>query len=410
MCSAKAAPLRVLIADKFETSGTEALQRLGCMVHDEPSLDPETLPEAVERIDPQVLIVRSTKVRAPVFERAESLSLVVRAGAGYDNIDVEAASGRGIYVSNCPGKNAIAVAELCWGLLLAADRQIPQQTADLLAGRWKKKAYAKCRGLFGRTLGVVGLGPIGREVAARGLAFGMHVLAWSRSLTDETAAELGLERAPELLDIARRSDAVTIHVAANDETRRLIGRAFFDALRPGAILVNTARGSVVDADALSAAIREKSLRVGLDVWSQQPKPEDESFADPLALLPGVVGTHHNGASTDQAQQAIAAETVRIVRQFAESGSVLHCVNRAESSPAQSLLTVRHLNKPGVLAAVFEVIDAEHINVEEMENVVYRGAQAACARIFLDRALGAASLATIHEHAHVLGVVQTPIAR
>jgi D-3-phosphoglycerate dehydrogenase len=404
------APLRVLCADKFEDSGIAALRALGCELFDEPGLDPETLPDAIERIDPQVVIVRSTKVRAPVFERAKSLALVVRAGAGVDNIDVAAASERGIFVSNCPGKNAVAVAELAFGLVIAADRQIAQQTADLRAGKWKKKAYAKCQGLFGRTLGVVGMGPIGREVAARGRAFGMHVLAWSRSLDAETAEELGVERAADLIELARRADAVSIHVAACDETIQLIGSEFFAAMKPGAIFVNTARGSVVDAAALTRAIREKSLRVALDVWQKQPKPEDETFADPLIGEPGVTGTHHNGASTEQAQQAIAAETVRIVRQFAETGSALHAVNRAETSPAQSLLTVRHLNKPGVLAAIFDVIDAAHINVEEMENVIYQGAKAACARIFLDAPLSADALSFLRSHEHVLSAAQVPIAR
>lgn len=404
------AKLRVLVADKLEASALSALRQLGAELSEEAGLDPDTLPAAVERLDPDVLIVRSTKVKAPVFERAESLALVVRAGAGVDNIDVAAASERGIFVANCPGKNAIAVAELALGLIVAADRQIPQQTSDLRAGKWKKKAYAKCQGLFGRTLGVVGTGRIGREVASRARAFGMHVLAWSRRLDDETAEDLGIERAADLVDLARRSDAVSVHVAGCDDTTRLIGADFFAAMKPGAIFVNTARGSVVDAAALARAVREKSLRVALDVWDKQPKPEDESFTDPIIAEPGVIGTHHNGASTEQAQQAIASETVRIVEQFARSGSVLHAVNRAETSPAQSLLTVRHLNKPGVLAAVFDVIDAAHINVEEMENVIYQGAKAACARIFLDAPLSAEALDFLRSHEHVLSAAQVPIAR
>jgi D-3-phosphoglycerate dehydrogenase len=404
------APLRVLVADKLEASASTALRELGCELCEEADLDPETLAAAIERLDPDVLIVRSTKVKAPVFERAKALALVVRAGAGVDNIDVGAASERGIFVANCPGKNAIAVAELAMGLIVAADRQIPQQTADLRAGKWKKKAYAKCQGLFGRTLGIVGTGRIGREVAGRARAFGMHVLAWSRSLDEETAEELGVERASDLVELARRSDAVSIHVAACDETNGLVGAEFFAAMKPGAIFVNTARGSVVDAAALARAIQDKSLRVALDVWEKQPKPEDETFADPIIGAQSLIGTHHNGASTEQAQQAIAAETVRIVEHFARTGSVLHAVNRAETSPAQSLLTVRHLNKPGVLAAVFDVIDSAHINVEEMENVIYQGAKAACARIFLDAPLTAEALDFLRSHEHVLSAAQVPIAR
>jgi D-3-phosphoglycerate dehydrogenase / 2-oxoglutarate reductase len=404
------APLRVLITDAFEASGCDALRALGCELLEQSGLEADALAEAVERIDPHVIIVRSTRLAAALFERARSLSLVVRAGAGYDNIDVAAASERGVFVANCPGKNAIAVAELAFGLLIAADRQIAAQSADLVAGRWKKREYASAAGLFGRTLGIVGMGPIGRELAQRARAFGMQTLAWSRSLTEELAAELGVERAPTLLDLAARADAVSIHVAAAPETERLIGEEFFAAMKPGAIFVNTARASIVDAVSLANAVREKSLKLGLDVWPVQPKSGETSFADPLIREPGVVGTHHNGASTEQAQQAIAAETVRVVRQYAETGAVLHCVNRAATSPGQSLLTVRHLNLPGVLAAIFDVIDGAQINVEEMENIVYLGARAACARIFLDAALSDEALDFVRGHEHVLGATQVPIAR
>jgi D-3-phosphoglycerate dehydrogenase / 2-oxoglutarate reductase len=404
------APLRVLLADAFESSGSDALRALGCELLEEPGLDAAALEEAVERLDPHVIIVRSTRLAAPVFERGRSLSLVVRAGAGYDNIDVSSASARGVFVANCPGKNAIAVAELAFGLLIAADRQIAAQSAELSAGRWKKREYAGAAGLFGRTLGIVGMGPIGRELARRAQAFGMHTLAWSRSLTDELAAELGVERAPTLLELAQRADAVSIHVAAVPETEHLIDARFFAAMKPGAILVNTARASIVDGAALATAIGTKALKVGLDVWPHQPKTGEADFADPLIRAPGLVGTHHNGASTDQAQQAIAAETVRVVAHFAETGAVLHCVNRAANSPGQSLLTVRHLNKPGVLAAVFDVIDAARINVEEMENVVSLGARVACARIFLDAPLSREAIAFLESHEHVLGATQVPISR
>jgi D-3-phosphoglycerate dehydrogenase / 2-oxoglutarate reductase len=403
-------PLRVLLADAFEPSGCEALRALGCELLEQPSIEPSAVALTVERLDPHVIIVRSSKLGADVFERARALSLVVRAGAGFDNIDVGAASARGVFVANCPGRNAIAVAELAFGLLIAADRQIASQSADLLAGKWKKREYASAAGLFGRTLGIVGMGPIGREVLRRAQAFGMHALAWSRSLTEERAAELGVERASTLFELAARADAVSIHVAAAPETEGLIGKEFLAAMKPGAIFVNTARASVVDAGALATAARQKSLKLGLDVWPAQPKAGESSFSDPLMREPRVVGTHHNGASTEQAQQAIAAETVRVVRQFAETGAVLHCVNRAATSPGQSLLTIRHLNKPGVLAAVFDVIDGAQINVEEMENVVYLGAVAACARIFLDAPLSNEALAFLRSHEHVLGATQAPITR
>jgi len=192
-----ASHMKVLIADKFEQSGIDALAAMGCEAVSNPELSPETLPAAVAKLDPDVLIVRSTKVPEAVFEAAKSLSLVIRAGAGYDTIDIEAASKRAISVANCPGKNSVAVAELAWGLIIGLDRKIPQQTADLRNGAWDKKGYAKAEGLKGRTLGVIGTGQIGQEVIKRAHAFGMPVVAWSRSLTDDRAAELGVTRADQ---------------------------------------------------------------------------------------------------------------------------------------------------------------------------------------------------------------------
>ena len=383
--------MKVLIADKFEAVGRSALEALGLEVDLQPGLGGVELPAAVAAAGPDVLIVRSTQVAAPVFTAAPSLKLVVRAGAGYDTIDVAAASAEGVYVANCPGKNAIAVAELAWGLILAADRRIPDQTADLRAGRWNKKEYGAARGLFGRTLGVLGLGPIGLAVIERARGFGMPVVAWSRSLTEDRAHELGVERADSPRDLAARADVVSVHVAATAETRRLVDRAFIEAMRPGAILVNTARGSVVDDEALRWGVAERGIRAGLDVFDGEPKAGVAEFQPPVAQLPGVVGTHHVGASTDQAQNAIALEAVRIISHFQATGAVLNCVNRALKSPATCLLTVRHRNRPGVLARVFHVLSEAGINVEEMENVIYEGAQAASARIQLDTAPSSADM-------------------
>src|SRR6059036_3500815 len=188
----------VLIADKFEESGRIGLRATGCEVLYQPDLKDDALVEAIAQKRPDVLVVRGTKVTEPMLA-AGPLKLIVRAGAGYNTIDVAAASRRGIYVSNCPGKNSIAVAELTFALILALDRRIPDNVADLKAGRWNKAEYSKARGLFGRTLGLVGLGRIGQEVLTRARAFGMPVAAWSPSLTPERAESLGVQmkRSPE---------------------------------------------------------------------------------------------------------------------------------------------------------------------------------------------------------------------
>jgi D-3-phosphoglycerate dehydrogenase len=183
--------MKVLIADKFPEAGRATVSRAGVEVVYDPDLNDATLAAAVRSTGAEILVVRGTKVTAATLG-AGRLSLVVRAGAGYDTIDVSAASARGIYVSNCPGKNSVAVAELTFALMLALDRRIPANAADLQSGRWNKAEYGKARGLFGRTLGLVGLGRIGQEVLGRARAFGMPVVAWSPSLTPERAASLGV--------------------------------------------------------------------------------------------------------------------------------------------------------------------------------------------------------------------------
>ncbi|HLU66264.1 MAG TPA: phosphoglycerate dehydrogenase [Kofleriaceae bacterium] len=402
--------MKVLVADKFEEVGRSELAALGIEVEYQPGLGGDELAAEVARLDPDVLVVRSTRVAAPVFTAGRRLKLVVRAGAGYDTIDVAAASTEGVYVANCPGKNAVAVAELAWGLILACDRRIPDQTIDLTAGRWNKKEYSAARGLYGRTLGVLGLGTIGLAVVERARGFGMPVVAWSRSLTPARAQELGVERAESPIEVARRADVVSVHVAATAETRRLIDRAFIEAMKPGAILVNTARGSVVDEEALLRGIQDKKLRAGLDVYEGEPGSATGELRSALAASPGVVGTHHVGASTDQAQTAIAMEAVRIIGHFRATGEVLSCVNRALKSPATCLLTVRHRNRPGVLARVFQVLSEAGINVEEMENVIYDGALAASARIQLDTAPSGADLDRIRASCdEILSVDLTTIA-
>jgi D-3-phosphoglycerate dehydrogenase / 2-oxoglutarate reductase len=375
--------MKVLIADKFEKVGIDGLKELGCTVVSRPDLTAEALPAAVKEVDPHILIVRSTKVNAETLNAGTSLTLVIRAGAGIDTIDVATASSRGIFVSNCPGKNSIAVAELVMGLVLACDRRIPDQAADLRQGRWHKAEYSKARGLYGRTLGIVGLGQIGKEVAVRARAFGMRVLGWSRTLTHEEADRLEIAYAQSPLEVARLSDVVTVNVAANAETRHLVNAEFLAAMRPGAYLINTSRGSVVDEAALQQAVAEKKIRAGLDVFQNEPAGGKGEFTNPIVQAPGVYGTHHVGASTDQAQVAIAHEVIRIVQAFQATGEVPNVVNRLARSSASHVLVIRHRNRPGVLAHVFGVLANAAINVEEVENIIYHGAQATLARIHLD---------------------------
>src|SRR5678815_977946 len=171
--------MKVLIADKFEKSGLDGLRAAGCEVVSDPDLKDGALREAIGQTGADVLVVRSTKVTAPMLD-AGRLSLIVRAGAGYNTIDVAAASERGIYVSNCPGKNAIAVAELAFALILAVDRRVPDNVITLRRGEWDKKGFSKARGLYGRTIALLGVGSIGQEMIRRAAGFGMNVVIWSR--------------------------------------------------------------------------------------------------------------------------------------------------------------------------------------------------------------------------------------
>jgi D-3-phosphoglycerate dehydrogenase len=388
----------LLIADKFEQSGVDGLRALGCDVIYEPGLKDAALAAALATTGAEVLVVRSTQVTESMLD-AGRLALIVRAGAGVNTIDVAAASRRGIYVSNCPGKNAVAVAELTFALMLALDRRVADNVAELRQGKWNKKEFSKAQGLFGRTLGLIGFGNIGQEVARRARGFGMPVVVWSRRLVSDPAARRavaqdGIEVVDSAAEVAARADVVSIHLALTKETRGFVNADLLAHVRPGAMIINTARGEVMDYAALSDAIAARQLRVGLDVFANEPAGAEGAFTDPILSLPNVIGTHHIGASTDQAQEAIAAETVRIVGAYLTTGKVPNVVNLATKTPATHMLVVRHLDKPGVLAHVFERLRDANLNVQETENIIFAGAHAAIARINLDGEPPAETMKTI----------------
>jgi D-3-phosphoglycerate dehydrogenase / 2-oxoglutarate reductase len=391
--------MKVLVADKFEQSGIDGLKTAGCDVVYQPDLKDDALAQALRDTAADVLVVRGTAVTAAMLE-AGALSLVVRAGAGYNTIDVATASKRGIYVSNCPGKNAIAVAELAFALLLAIDRRVPDNVAELRAGRWNKSEYSKARGLFGRTLGLLGYGNIGQEMAKRAHAFGMPIVVWSRRFATgkERVADapVPMQLAQSPGEVAERSDVLSVHLALNADTKGLVGAAVLDKLKPGSYFINTSRAEVVDYAALDKVIRERNVRVGLDVFAAEPAGGTGEFKDAIVALQNVYGTHHIGASTDQAQDAIAAETVRIVASYKDTGKVPNVVNLAKKTPATHMLVVRHRDRPGVLAHVFDLLRGGAINVQETENVIFEGAQAAVARINLDGAPSDALLRQIQD--------------
>ncbi len=321
--------MKVLIADKFEQSGREALEQDGFAIDYQPDLSSEALPAALAASAAVVLIVRSTKVPAAAFAATESLKLVVRAGAGYDTIDTVAAGARGVSVANCPGTNSTAVAELVLGLIISADRRIPSQVADLRAGKWDKKGYSKARGLKGSTLGIIGVGQIGRLVARRALAFEMKVIY------HDVVACPELDEHPEcqrlsMDEVFAQADVLSLHVPAIAETKHLVNARTLGLMKSHAVLVNTTRGSVVDEDALFAALSEDKIGfAAVDVFASEPAAADKVFANRLTDLPNFYGTHHVGASTDQAQNAVADLAVKIISHFKARGEVLCCVNSGQ---------------------------------------------------------------------------------
>ncbi len=397
--------MTILIADTIAERGVAALKEAGHGVIERPELqaDDGTLAGTLQKEQPEVLVVRPTRVQADALEASDNLELIVRAGAGYNTIDVEGASERGIFVANCPGKNAAAVAELTLGLVLALDRRLPDNVIDGREGRWNKKEFAVAEGVKGRTLGIIGVGAIGWEVARRAQAFDMNVIAWSRSLTTGRANALGVERKKEPLEVASKADVVTLHVASTPETHHLADRAFFEAMKPRAFFVNTTRSDVVDEEALKWAMDEKGIRAAVDVLSGEPGSKQGEYDHPLAEHPNLYITHHIGASTQEAQDATAMEAARVINTYDSAGHVPNCVNLAKQTPATHQLTVRHVDKVGVLAAVLDVIREAGWNVQEMDNLIFEGARAASANIRFDGTPDSNVINRIKEHEDVFAV-------
>jgi D-3-phosphoglycerate dehydrogenase len=307
----------------------------------------------------------------------------------------------------------VAVAELAFGLMIALDRRIADNVADLQRGKWNKKEYSKARGLAGSTIGLLGFGKIGQEMAKRAMAFHMNLVIWSelgvRQDKDAIPVDLPLmlemrrgadasgliqERISVVnspAEVAERCDVLSIHLAAGPLTKKIVNADVIARLKPGAYVINTARADVLDYDALAKAVVEKGIRVGLDVYPGEPATGNADFAHPILGLPGVYGTHHVGASTDQAQEAIALETVRIVSEFKATGRVPNVVNLAKKTPATHTIIVRHKDQPGVLACMFAKLAGAGINAHETENIVFEAAEAAIARVNVDREPSAALL-------------------
>jgi D-3-phosphoglycerate dehydrogenase len=317
---------KVLITDNLHPAGVEALRREGLDVVSVPTLPADELRDRIA--DCHGLVVRSaTKVTGELLDAGKSLIVVGRAGAGVDNIDVEAASQRGVIVMNTPGANTIAVAEHTIGLIIAMARKLPQAYGALKEGRWEKERFAGVE-LYNKVLGIVGLGRIGSEVARRAVGLKMHVIAYDPYLPTEAAQKIGVE-VVELDELFRRADFISVHTPLNKETRGFIGAAELSRMKDGVRLINCARGGVIDETALAVAIKSgKVAGAALDVFETEPLPKDH----PLLGLEQVIATPHLGASTEEAQSGVAVAIAQQVSDVLVRGVIRNAVNAPSVDP------------------------------------------------------------------------------
>ncbi len=398
--------MKILCADALADELLQPLRDAGHEVFVEPDLDADSLPTRLEGDTVEVLVVRSTKVTEAALAASGSLGLVVRAGAGTDNVDKVAASARGIYVSNVPGQNAVAVAELAMALLLAIDRHIATGMADLRSGTWNKGVYSKAEGILGKELAIIGLGEIGFALAERARAFGMTISALRKpGRSDASLSRIrsaGIRLVDSMDELLANADVVSLHVPKAPETVGMVDAEFLSKMKDGAVLLNTARGEVVEEAALVAAMDARGIRAGLDVWPGEPSAKSGEWSSPLSTHPNVVGSHHIGASTAQAQAAVAAGTVGVIDAYL-AGRVENCVNLVNEPMGAVVLTVRHLDRVGVLAKVFATLREAGANVQQMENQLFVGSVAAVASINLDHEPDATVLERIAGDDDILAV-------
>ncbi|MCA1584431.1 MAG: phosphoglycerate dehydrogenase, partial [Acidobacteria bacterium] len=311
--------MHILVADDLPGSALDLLRAEGWTVDARAGRSAADLRSALASAD--ALVVRSaTKVTAELIAAAPRLRVVARAGTGVDNVDVDAASARGIVVMNAPGANSISVAELAMGMMLALARKIPAADASMKAGKWDKKALLG-EEVRGKVLGLVGLGRIGQEVARRALAFEMTVLAHDPFIATEVAAALGVDLA-DLEGLCARADYISLHLPVTPQTRQLFDATRLAACKKGVRLINTARGELVDEQALADAIRSGHVGgAGLDVFATEPTVDHS-----LQMLPQVIAAPHVAASTREGQELVGVETATALRDFLKTGIIRNAVN------------------------------------------------------------------------------------
>ncbi len=374
--------MKILVACHLPDFALEELRALSSELSYRPEIRPEELREAIRGVG--ILVVDGRRVSPEVLARSDTLQMIVRAGPGRGDVALAEASAQGIFITHCPDQHAQAVAELAFGLVLALDRRIVENTLALRAGRWNRAEFGVGRGLAGRTLGLLGYGTIGREVAQRGRAFGMRVLVCCPTPGADEGEPATVRFCNWPREVARESDVVVVVAGASEaESRVLVDADFLESMREGALLVHVGQAGTVDENAVARIAPVRNLRVAMDVFTSEPIGDATRIRNKLWESPNVIGTQHIGPLTDQARHATAAEVVRVVRTFLVSGEVLHCLNLLEHSPATWQLMLRVRDAVGVMASILEAIRADGVNAEEVSSRVFLGARAAWCAISLD---------------------------
>ena len=327
---------------------------------------------------PNVLVVRSTKVSADTIDASSELALIIRAGAGYDTIDVAHASTRGVLVANCPGKNATAVAELAMGLIINIDRRLGENYKLQKEGKWCKGRFTNCLGLKGRTLGLVGFGNIAQRVAQRALAFEMKVVAFD---VYQKATE-GVEFVSSVDDVITNADIISLHVPSLESTKGMINAESLKKMKSNAVLINTARGDLVNEEDLLAHLNlNENFWFGTDVLKDEPSSKECDWEHPLGMHQRVYGSHHIGASTKQAEAEIGEEAVRICQVFSSSGQIddLNWVNKDRSKSRQTLI-VKAQKGAKIYSEIFTTLENNDWQIKNSEATSCEGGQAIILKI------------------------------
>jgi D-3-phosphoglycerate dehydrogenase len=390
--------MKVLLAAAFPTAQIEALRALGTQVI-EAAAAPR--PELLRLIaDANILVTDRRAINPELIAAGEALQLIVRTGTDVGNIAVEHASAQGIFVCRSPFRDAAAIAELTFGLILALDRGLITH-AEFVRNERGIPPRIDAQGLAGRSIGALGFGPVEQDILRRARAFDMRASAWSTSQSAEARSDLEVEFRDSPRDLARSVDIVSVYGFPGMGEDVLVDADFLQNMRDGAYLVHVGHPAIIDEEAVADAVKRKQLRVAMDFYFPDTEEGPARVRQRMRELPGVIVTKRLGSATFQAQESIAAEIVRVIRHFLVTGEAQNCVNLLDRSNAAWQLAMRLRDTPGVMAAIMEVVRSEGINAEEINTRVFAGSKAAWCMISLAERPSGDAIAAIRKIEGVL---------